>query len=326
MLAVDLQASSVESHLARWARYSPRLLVTSRRAAIVTFEGPGVYDLTDRDDPWPVAARDLALVSSSSPTEGDSVFGETPNSPAGHHHAPDWRQSGTLWPVLCAVSESSDRGDDDLRFHVNWDYALFDAGSAEVLGVALSITAVTWARCRALKWSAQEAGAFVDALADDGGTLSDNAVSILRLRRQMIADTVSLDPRLERSRQFEIDLLKGLYEAWQVNQIEAAAREAVDASTLLYQEHSRQALQKETERQTSVARRFQIVLLVLTVVSGMSALTSIADFMGNVDPWKAHLFPRGVIALGVTILAVTALVLSRDALRARRVSSDLSGE
>lgn len=276
-----------EEYLSLNVELCPRVLFANSRVSLIHIMAPETLE-------YPAGAQDWATLVvehaerfvESYPCFNPETWGEG-------------RKSIGSWFHVVRRIEDDVRGEPIIS--ADWDYLFVANCDNEDFQRVLQVTAVTSARYVALRTALDSTRSIMEKMTSSADLSLGEDLSTSR--RALIEDRVLIDIRPSLYWGYEIRLLDQLRVAWRLDLLEEVVEESVSNTSLLLQEK-----QADSLRVSGV--RTNRLLLFVSMLSGISALLALVEFVVSATPWKWLYLPRVIAA--TTVLVGVSLFLWRN--------------
>jgi len=265
----------------------PRVLFANSRVSLIHIRAPDTLECPAGTQDWAALVVEHAeRFVESYPSFNPETWGEG-------------RESIGSWYHVVRQIEDDVRGEPIIS--ADWDYLFVANCDDEDFERVLRVTAISSARYVALRVTLDSTRSIMERMisSTDLSLGEDLAAS----RRALIEDRVLIDIRPSLYWGYEIRLLDELRVAWRLDLLEEVVEESVSNTSLLMQERQADSLRDSGERTNRL-------LLFVSMLSGISALLALVEFVVSATPWKWLYLPRVVAA--ATVLVGASLLLWRN--------------
>lgn len=225
---------------------------------------------------------------------------------------------GQRWPILIETSEGGPAGPDVAEFSSGWDNLILRATGPQLANRLVDIAGhclATYYILRALDALATELARLLLG-GDRTSTEIQRSVDEWAQRREAaLAAQVLADPRRLLYWGCELKLYESINDEWGMDELSATVHRSMEVLSQAVSDRTLRLSAAQNAASAKATRRAAVGLLLLTVISGVSALTTLIEFgvSGNE--------PRAVawrVAISALLLAATVLliIVNRRALRA----------
>lgn len=225
---------------------------------------------------------------------------------------------GQRWPVLVESDERNPTGPDVAELESSWNNLILRSTGEELAERLINVAGLCLASyyiCRQLDdLTAALAKRLLNETEHPGGG-GDSIEEWTRRREAGLAAQILADPRRRLYWGCERQLYEAIRTQWGLDELEASVDRSAGTLSQIVHDRTLRVSAAQNASSARAARRAAVGLLILTVISGVSALTSLIEFGVSGEQPRALVWR--IIISGLLLTATVLLILlNRRALRA----------